>query len=1028
MTINIDQHLQVGDKYEVEKVKFLNGDLSMETAEVFVPEEILTRVGEILDKHTDRGIHNFYVMQAWDEMIQFANEYNISKRKLLFILARLSEKYFEQTRQLVDSFADEMSSEALVQVAGEIMWRPDVAEEFKTTLIGVVKYKHAFDEIYEQELLQAVDFSQPSEVFKISAWLDFLRRLHANAYFDTAKEKSADIQKTLTQKYEASGDNTIYFLDLQIRDVLQQMDSGLAELDLNRDRFPFEVSRGLYGIHKNGQLYVANLEDSKGALDIVKRIEMLEKSAGSDRGLINGLYSEMMSMFDKSIDIQRPAGISEEEWKKEYFNYSCLMRKPIREAIKADFGFSLEELSVREQFYFLNYAKHYSVKDVKRLQEFTKQYGVQGARTFLSLEHGGLEMGEVILRIGEQLKHNPEVADKVFAQYLEMANGVETEVSDLVEVYNDIFFDKQIDKDRARQAMLRKANLILRESLKNLQGVSDNQKAVIIDELIADLKRQIRVEKQAVEHLRYLAKKLNDLYKQIDNQIIGKDSVEKLRMTRESNFGGIDEKYLKKIDDDYDKYQKYDSKRIREDIAFFKRSYTLSAEKEKELRKTLGMTDEQIENIHIHNEEERKRYEPQVAKLEKLLKLQEKLEEALEEYIYGQKVELGNIDSSDASNRVIERYQELVEEAKKSRDELRSLFRDEVKLADEDLSRIADNILEEARQVLDDYVTNAVNDKEGIDKREALNVLERASVKIKVLSSILKLIKRDGDYGSGLEIIKDLDVEFKDLGSDFDKDEEKSKIIKNLIIKQAIVGRQKEGESIQRVKEQAGVIDTAEALEDIRNIRTYILKYKGDIIGFAYFQPTYIDENGNQHYYASGLNILKDVQGLNVGANFMEVILMTEAQKPKQIIDALTSIDKKVTSHYIEKLPFVVSGFKDDYKDNKPRFSITINLEELGQLKTKIMSQELIKQNAQEMHFVEIIKKMNNREGIIFVKYDMTNKSEGDFINQIKNTLPNKNAKKERQNINIQNYYITRYFDDTDNGIRYRYVVFERRE
>ena len=160
----------------------------------------------------------------------------------------------------------------------------------------------------------------------------------------------------------------------------------------------------------------------------------------------------------------------------------------------------------------------------------------------------------------------------------------------------------------------------------------------------------------------------------------------------------------------------------------------------------------------------------------------------------------------------------------------------------------------------------------------------------------------------------------------------------------------------------------------------------------------------------------------------MESVLMAEAQKPKQVIDALTSIDKKVTSHYIEKLPFVVNGFKDDYKDNKPRFSITINLEELKHLKTKSISREMIKQNAREMYFVEIIKKMNSGEETIFVKYNITNKSEGDFIDQIRNTLPSKNTQKEQQNINIQNYYITRYFDDTDNGVRYRYIVFERRK
>ena len=826
---DIEASDSVGDLGSSDEDRAENQDKLSEMEEVSVSKEELAKVAEILDENTEKDIHYLDTFGAAKKISTLVEKDGMPEFKLLFILALLSDKY--QTADLVNFFSNGALPRSLVNVAKEIMWRPDVDESFKAAFTSMMRYNHTFDKTSTQKLLQTIDFSRSSEVFKASAWLDFLRRLYSGANFNTAQQRNIDIRKGLLQKYKESEDDTIYFLDLQIKDLLQQMDAGLAELDLRRDKYPFKVSGNLYGIHKNGKLYVADPKNNKKILDIINQVKLFQDQY---RGLPDGtpinikplrmLYSEMMSMFDKSIDIQRPTGISKEEWKREYFNYSCLMRKPIREVIEKDFGFSLEELSVKEQFYFLNYAKHYSVKDVKRLQEFIKQYGVQGARTFLSLEYGRLEMGDVILKIGEQLRYNPEIANRVFGQYLEMVDGVENEVNDLVKMYNNIFFDKQIDEDKARQAMLKKANLILQKSLKRLEGASDDKKADIIDKLIADLKRQVEVEKQSLEYLRSLSKRLNYLYNQIGNQIIGEDLVKELHRVRENNFGDIDEKYLKKIDDDYARHQKYDSKRIKGDIEFLKTMYTLSAEQEMAIRSLPDVTDDMIARIHVNNEKDRMEYESQVAKLEKLLKLQEELEGALEEYIYDQKVEPDDIDNPDVSSRVMKRYQELVEEAKKNREELRLLFGDEVKLTEEDLNRISNNILKEAKQVLDDYVERAINDKVGVDEQEALSVLEGASVKINVLSSILKLVKEKGNYSGGLEVVKNLDIEFKDLGSDFDEDGEKSKMIKNLIIRQAIIGRQKEGESIQQVEKQAGVMDTKEALENVKNIRTYILK------------------------------------------------------------------------------------------------------------------------------------------------------------------------------------------------------------
>ncbi len=109
-----------------------------------------------------------------------------------------------------------------------------------------------------------------------------------------------------------------------------------------------------------------------------------------------------------------------EKRKNEYLNF---MTNGLRQVVEKDFAFNLVELSIPEQFFFLEYIKRTSCKDAQKVKEISKMHKTNFFKTFLSIEHGGKEMGEKILTLGEKL---PETSAKaLFHTYSEIINATD---------------------------------------------------------------------------------------------------------------------------------------------------------------------------------------------------------------------------------------------------------------------------------------------------------------------------------------------------------------------------------------------------------------------------------------------------------------------------------------------------------------------------------------------------------------------------------------------------------------------------
>lgn len=104
-------------------------------------------------------------------------------------------------------------------------------------------------------------------------------------------------------------------------------------------------------------------------------------------------------------------------------NNSFLMQKNIREVLEKELGFSLSDLTLRHQFYLADFLKTLTNKESDQVFSFFRKNGISSAKTFLSLESGGPDMGRKILELGTIL--SAETANRIFSKYSEIIDSVE---------------------------------------------------------------------------------------------------------------------------------------------------------------------------------------------------------------------------------------------------------------------------------------------------------------------------------------------------------------------------------------------------------------------------------------------------------------------------------------------------------------------------------------------------------------------------------------------------------------------------
>ena len=114
-----------------------------------------------------------------------------------------------------------------------------------------------------------------------------------------------------------------------------------------------------------------------------------------------------------------------EEFKKNYYSLA-------HESVFESTGFQLNNLSFKEQGWFLIYFNKSSEQERKRLTNFVSNFGEEGIKAFLSLEQGE-ESAENILHIAESIDHESALA--VYLKFNEVASFIKKTDQELSATY-----------------------------------------------------------------------------------------------------------------------------------------------------------------------------------------------------------------------------------------------------------------------------------------------------------------------------------------------------------------------------------------------------------------------------------------------------------------------------------------------------------------------------------------------------------------------------------------------------------------
>ncbi len=99
-----------------------------------------------------------------------------------------------------------------------------------------------------------------------------------------------------------------------------------------------------------------------------------------------------------------------------------------RDYIKKITGVDMSTLSISNQFYFLDFIQNKTEAEIRKVADFIKASTSDATKTnkiksFLSVEHGGREMGIKIIELGEKLPK--EISEKVFTKYGEIIDNID---------------------------------------------------------------------------------------------------------------------------------------------------------------------------------------------------------------------------------------------------------------------------------------------------------------------------------------------------------------------------------------------------------------------------------------------------------------------------------------------------------------------------------------------------------------------------------------------------------------------------
>jgi len=358
------------------------------------------------------------------------------------------------------------------------------------------------------------------------------------------------------------------------------------------------------------------------------------------------------------------ANNSPKDLEKIKLTYKTLIGLPLRDRIEEEFGLDLSNFSTREQLQFINFISSENINEIDRTKKFISGSSSSAGKdnrfiSFLSLETDN-GIGKKIIEIGEKFSKNPESADLLFLKYAELTRCLTAEADKFEDLYQSIYFDKNINRGEIIKLLLIKSNGLLLKAHEKIKDLSPQESEREVGLLIRDLDSEILEKKKYLDELKETALRLNDKYNNLGHDLIAAlDPTADYRKFEEEQTSGdinLSPEINNILQKEIAHSKKYDSERLKSILDYYqtvleKDIYINSKDEvvieefiqEKEKFERGEISQEELLNNFKDSDlifyepapEEKVIYEEAIKKITPILPLQLALEKKIDRLVYG---------------------------------------------------------------------------------------------------------------------------------------------------------------------------------------------------------------------------------------------------------------------------------------------------------------------------------------------------------------------------------------------------------
>jgi len=358
-------------------------EISDEDKELIPPNVARAIMEKELEQKYFSLLYSSHILTPHQVVRKDENELTLADR-VLVILLELAPKYPNTVPVAIDQFPFEIvNPKFFIKKVVDIVTDLETDEYFIERLLHVFNYHFAFyKRTYEQEVVNNLDFINSDNFYRTAQFLEFLRRVYSvGSNFDFSTDGINGIREIIKQKVN-EGEGS-YLLIMRAKELLSVKSVYRSDFGA-----PVKIN-GRLVMFDNTTMNIA-LPDGRGYQRVLKPEDL-------DEFLVLG---------------------NERVKQDDLLDYSYLIRNTTRREIEKDFGVEVMNLPIREQFYFLNYVKSKNTKEFDKVREFSRKFGMNGIRMFLSLRYDS-EIAEKMIDFANE---NPEKAKEVFERYASLVD------------------------------------------------------------------------------------------------------------------------------------------------------------------------------------------------------------------------------------------------------------------------------------------------------------------------------------------------------------------------------------------------------------------------------------------------------------------------------------------------------------------------------------------------------------------------------------------------------------------------------